>query len=74
MTAQQIYDKYVVNFNPPAPWTIPYTVIIDNEYVDQAYTFSEKNELVVVPELQAIMDLPNFYCWPFDNLPLTARL
>jgi hypothetical protein len=43
MTAQQIYNKYVVNFNPPGPWTIPYTVSVEDYYVDQAYTFSEKD-------------------------------
>ena len=74
MTAQQIYNKYVVNFNPPGPWTIPYTVSVEGYYVDQTYVFSVKDEAIVVPELQAIMDLPNFYCWSFDNLPLTARL
>lgn len=74
MTAQQIYDKYVVNFNPPAPWTIPYTVSVEDYYVDQAYTFYEKDEAIVVPELQAIMDLPNFYCWPFDGLKMMARV
>jgi hypothetical protein len=68
MTAQQIYNKYVVNFNPPAPWTIPYTVFVEDYYVDEAYVFYEKDEAIVVPELQAIMDLPNFYCWPFDGL------
>jgi len=74
MTAQQIYDKYVVNFNPPAPWTIPYTVAVSGSLVDQAYVFSSKDELEVVPNLQAIMDLPNFYCWPFDGLSMMSRV
>lgn len=74
MTAQQIYDKYVLRFVPPSPWTIPYTVTEDDQYVDKAYTFLVKDEAIVVPELQAIMDLTNFYCWPFDNLPTNLVL
>jgi hypothetical protein len=74
MTAQQIYDKYVVNFQDPPPWTIPYTVIENLTLVDKKYTFSVKDSTIVVPILQGIMDLPNFYSWPFDGLPASTRI
>ena len=64
MTAEQIYNKYVVNFQDPPPWTL----------VDKVYTFSVKDSTVVIPVLQSIMDLPNFYCWPFSDLSLTSRI
>jgi len=75
MTAQEIYDDYVVNFYEPGPWSIPYTVNNgDGTYSDDVYSFDTKDEAIVVPELQAIMDLPNFYCWPFDMLLMQAIL
>jgi len=74
MTAEQIYNKYVVNFQDPPPWIIPYTVIENSTLVDKKYTFNVKDSTVVIPALQLIMDLPNFYSWPFSDLPLTSRI
>lgn len=75
MTAQEIYDQYVINFQEPGPWVIPYTVTnADGTYSDDAYNFDTKDEAVVVPGLQAVMDLPNFYCWPFDLEAMQAIL
>jgi hypothetical protein len=74
MTAEQIYNKYVVNFQDPPPWTIPYTVTENSTLVDKAYTFSVKDSTVLIPVLQSIMDLPNFYCWPFSDLSLTSKI
>jgi len=66
----EIYDTEIVNWPVQDEYIIPFTILTDGEYRPMEYVFYDKsNRADVIEGLQDVLDVPTFYCWPFDAIP-----
>lgn len=74
MTAAEIYDNHVVKWIPAPEYVVPFIILTnEGEYRGMEYIFYDKwDRDGVIEGLQDVMDVPTFYCWPFDEEKMQA--
>lgn len=66
----EIYDTEIVHWQESDQYVVPFTILTNGEYRAMEYVFYDKSDRAdVIAGLQDVLDVPTFYCWPFDPIP-----